>query len=390
MVTRERMMDMEQIKVLHCADLHLGAELTSVGEKSGERQGELLRTFRRIADLCRREEVDLLLIAGDLFEGSNVGLETVASVKSYLEGMDTRVFISPGNHDYMSLDSPYAEANWPENVHIFRGAREKVAWPEKKVTVFGAGFESTFVSRSFLSEALELDSQHTNIGIFHGEVITEGGGSRYHPISLRDIEGSGLDYLALGHIHKRTEILRSGQTAYAYPGCPEGRGFDELGEKGVYLGTVAKGRVELRFHGLSTRMFLAEEVDVTGLRTESEVERRILEVLKERHGKNHEAHFYKLTVTGQVAEEAMLPWDQIQAYLRERLHYVKILDQTEMALDLESLAEEITLKGLFLRRMLQRMKEEEQRGNTAQAELVRRAMHFGLKAFEGQVKLHDY
>ena len=72
---------MEKIRVLHCADLHLGSEFAAVPERARERRQELLRTVRNIIEICRQQQIDLLLIAGDLFEGSNVDPATVQSVK---------------------------------------------------------------------------------------------------------------------------------------------------------------------------------------------------------------------------------------------------------------------------------------------------------------------
>ena len=79
-------------------------------------------------------------------------------------------------------------------------------------------------------------------------------GSDYNSVTPGFIESSGMDYIALGHIHKHTEIRRLGKTFYAYPGCPEGMGFDELGEKGVYIGEISKGGNSLEFLPTARRM----------------------------------------------------------------------------------------------------------------------------------------
>src|SRR5690554_3289749 len=98
------------IRILHCADLHLGSDFTTWPQAlAKQRKRELLGTFREIIQLCRSEEIDLLLIAGDLFEGSNVDRQTLQTVKQQLASISqTLVAIAPGNHDYMAIDSPYA------------------------------------------------------------------------------------------------------------------------------------------------------------------------------------------------------------------------------------------------------------------------------------------
>ena len=89
--------------------------------------------------------------------------------------------------------------------------------------------------------------------VLHGDAVNNQ--SPYNYISKAEIAGSGLDYLALGHIHAASGLLTEGRTAYAWPGCAMGRGFDELGEKGVYLGTLDASGCKLEFCPLSGRKY---------------------------------------------------------------------------------------------------------------------------------------
>ena len=98
----------------------------------------------------------------------------------------------------------------------------------------------------------DVDGTKINLCVVHGEVVSEGGESNYHGITPGILAGSQMDYVALGHIHKRTELQTIGGTTYAYSGCPDGRGFDETGEKGVYLGEIRKGAVDLHFRKMSS------------------------------------------------------------------------------------------------------------------------------------------
>ena len=155
---------MNEIRLMHVADVHLGSEVATVPEKQEARKKELLRTFRRITQLCKEEKMDLLLIAGDLFEGANVDPQIAASVKTYLAEVPARVFISPGNHDYVAMDSPYAEEDWPDNVTIFRGKMERVVLPDLKTAVYGAGFESTYVRKSLFDPQLPVEKELFDCG----------------------------------------------------------------------------------------------------------------------------------------------------------------------------------------------------------------------------------
>ena len=381
---------MNEIRLMHVADVHLGSEVATVPEKQEARKKELLRTFRRITQLCKEEKMDLLLIAGDLFEGANVDPQITASVKTYLAEVPARVFISPGNHDYVAMDSPYAEEDWPDNVTIFRGKMERVVLEDLKTAVYGAGFESTYVRKSLFDKALPVDKKYLNLCVVHGDLVSENQGSDYHGITPSVLSGSGMDYVALGHIHLRSPIEKAGSTWYAYPGCPEGRGFDELGEKGVYMGTISKEKMDLQFRPLSQRMYLIEEMDLSEVQNEIEAEKKILALLKERYGESYEKHFYRIRVKGTMNRDQTIPWKNVELALKEELYFVKLVDETRMAVDYEEMAREKSLRGYFVQELLLQRKEAEKSGDEKALAKIDKALDYGMKAFEGQVGLGDY
>lgn len=381
---------MNEIRLMHVADVHLGSEVATVPEKQEARKKELLRTFRRITQLCIEEKMDLLLIAGDLFEGANVDPQIVRSVKTYLGEIPARVFISPGNHDYVAMDSPYADEDWPENVRIFRGKMERVVLEELKTAVYGAGFESTYVRGSLFDRTLPVDEDYLNLCVVHGDLVSENQASDYHGITPSMLSGSRMDYVALGHIHLRSPIQKAGRTWYAYPGCPEGRGFDELGAKGVYLGTMSREKMDLSFRPLSQRMYLVEEVDLSEVLNEIEAEKRILEVLQERHGTSFDGHFYRVKVRGTLTKEQRIPWKNVELALQEEIYFIKLVDETRMAVDYEEVAREKSLRGYFVKTLLEEREAMENIGDGKSLEKIEKALDYGMKAFEGQVGLRDY
>lgn len=372
---------------MHTADLHLGSELMTVPERSKERKQELLATFRRITQICAEESVDILLIAGDLFEGANTDPAVVALVKAYLGQARAKVFISPGNHDYIALDSPYLEQGWPQNVTIFKGAPERKDLDELNVSVFGAGFESTYVSGSLLPGPDQADPSRINLCVVHGDLVSSGGQSVYHPITAQQIAGSRMDYLALGHIHQRKGPERADGTVYAYPGCPEGRGFDETGEKGALIGTVRKGGAELSFRPLSVRCYFKAALDVSQVSGELEAERLILAHLEQTYGERYREHFYRLSLTGRLPQDLFLSWAAVEVALAQNLHYVALLDETALAVDYEVLANQTSIKGIFVRRMLEKIKAEKDEKEQKKLAL---ALEYGIRGFEGEVRLHGH
>lgn len=381
---------MNQIKILHCADLHLGAELSSLGVRAKQRREELLIGFYRIVAICKEENVELLLIAGDFFEGSDIDKNIVQSVKEALAGIpDVIVGISPGNHDYFSIDSPYSDLDWPTNVHIFRSGLEQVAFPEKNLRLWGAGFTRTYVTDALLYQQEIPQDEFVNICVMHGDLVAENQPSHYNPLPPLRISQSGMDYLALGHIHKRTAILQSGTVNYAYPGCPEGKGFDELGEKGVYIGNIAKGKADLSFRAVCGRMNLEIPVDISGCATNSETAGKIIDAIHQRYGESFHNHLYKIILEGEVS--GFTPdCVAVSLLLENEVYFVKMTDRTHAAVNLQELAKETSLKGIFVRKMLEKINECARKNREMEAQQYKRALYIGIKAFDSEVTLNEH
>lgn len=274
------------MKILHAADLHLDTAFTGRPESQvSYLKKALLSLPETIAQLCTTHQCDLLLLSGDLFDGPATR-ESIDALKNALSSLSIPVCIAPGNHDFCSPDSPYLTEIWPENVHIFtRPAMECLSLPALNCRIYGAGF--TGMDCDPLLEhfrAGEEDSWH--IGILHGDPLQKN--SPYCPISQAQVAGSGLHYLALGHIHKAGQFT-AGSTLCAWPGCPMGRGNDETGEKGVYLVTLDKS-VSLEFLPLNTPRFYDLEAEV--LTTAEEAVRALLPAVGNRN-------FYRITLIGE-------------------------------------------------------------------------------------------
>lgn len=235
------------MKILHTADWHLDAPLVGHGP---ELRKALEAVPGKIFEICRKEQCDAVLIAGDMFDG-NYSPRAYQIAYDVLKAMSVPVFITPGNHDYCDSNSPWLKEMWPENVHIFRSSRiESVAVPELDLRVYGAGFESMDCEALLQGFSAQCPEKYA-VGIFHGDPTQAG--SPYNPITKAQAQRSGLDYLALGHIHKADQF-RAGKTLCAWPGCPMGKGYDEPGEKGVYVVTL-EDTVTVKFVPLDTPRF---------------------------------------------------------------------------------------------------------------------------------------
>lgn len=353
---------MNEIKILHCADLHIGAELSALGAYAAGRRAEILNTLGKIVSLCRDRQIRLLMIAGDLFDSNAVPEETVRSVRSLLRSIpNTKVAIVPGNHDYLSADSPYRE-DWGENIHIFRKCENINV---DGVTLHGIPFTGAFC------DAVPLPSANggTNILLMHADLD----GGPYNPVTPSRLAATGMDYIALGHVHKATPIMKCDGACYAYSGCPEPLGFDECGPKGVYIGTVRKGGCELEFLPLSRREYRAVSLDLSICQDNAEALTLAKNLLK-----GQGEHLIKLQLCGECGFAP--DTEYIKTGLENDLFYIKVADCTYPAADLEILKNEQSLKGFFVRNMLARAENDENQDKN----VLREALRLGLSAFDGR------
>lgn len=217
------------MKLLHSADWHLDSPV-SLPPKLRK---ALLTVPERVVALAKSEGCDAILLAGDLFDGSYT-TETLSLLQRTLGSAGMPVFIAPGNHDPQGLRSPWQAPGWPENVHIFTGSISSVCLPQLDCRIYGAAFTGSDSPSLLEGFRAECSEKHA-VGLFHGDPVQPG--SPQNPISRAQVRESGLDYLALGHIHKGGHF-HAGDTLCAWPGCPMGRGFDETGEKGVLIVTL--------------------------------------------------------------------------------------------------------------------------------------------------------
>ena len=381
---------MPKIKILHCADIHIGAELASIGNKARQRKEEILMTFDKIVSICKDENIQVLLIAGDLFQSSNMDEAVVSSVKNSLRNIpETIVAIAPGNHDYISIDSPFSDEDWPGNVHIFKSKFEAVEFKELGLRLWGAAFTSTYVTNPMLNLVEVSKDDMINIGVIHGELISENQTSNYNPISVAQIRNSSMDYIALGHIHKASGVLKAGNTYYAYCGCPEGQGFDELDEKGVYVGTITKGKCNLKFRPICKRMNVELHVDISGVNTNNEVAGIVVKTIKTKYGEIYSNNLYKVILEGAIDANFKVDCEAAAIRLESEVYFIKLRDETHIEIDINSLAKEASLKGIFVQKMLDKINKNIDSGNDILVDQYRKALYIGLKAFESEVGYNE-
>lgn len=377
---------MKKIKILHCGDMHFDTPFKELDNKiSNVSKEELLEVLSTIINICKSNSVDIMLMAGDIFDNLTVNKKTLAFIKEQLEGIDNiKVFISPGNHDPYNTNSFYKMIEWPSNVHVFKSGMEKVYIEDLDTVVWGAAFNKPHIKTSLLKE-VKAESNKINLMVLHGELSQSEGGNVYNPITLKDIGESGVDYLALGHRHTYTGILRERNTCYAYAGCPQGRGFDEISDKGIILGDIYKGGVNLEFVRTSKRNYYTIDIDISKALSSEEIKSIILSSVKE---EDRIKNFYKIVLVGNVESHINLKEELIFEKVKHEFYFVKIVDKTEVKIDFDEISRDYSLKGIFAAKLL---KELEVCENEEDREIIKMALKLGVQCLsEDEVNINDY
>lgn len=356
------------MKLLHAADLHLDSPFCSLPpEEARARRQDQQKTLLALRDLALYHHAELVLLPGDLFDGEQTHPETVTFLARVLGEMNCPVCIAPGNHDCLSARSPYKTITWPENVHIFTSETiECFHIPEKNVKVYGYAFVSPQrVGDPLAGFSVEEDGS-LHLGCFHTQVGSEG--SDYAPIAPESLRQSGLHYAALGHVHRYNGVEISGRTYWAYSGCPQGRGFDETGDKGCLLVELSEGSTTVDFLPLPGPRYELLTVNVTG-RDPGQALRQSLE--------SHREDYCRVTLTG---EAEPLELSGLRRECQGLCRTLQLKDDTTVARDLWARAGEETLTGLFLQTMKQKLAQATDEDKAT----VNMAVRFALAALENR------
>ena len=358
---------------LHAADFHLDSPFRSLSpDQAAERRQEQRQLLSRLADAVAAHRADLLFLSGDLFDGQRARSETVQILYHTLEELEAEVFLAPGNHDPWTASSPYGKLTWPAHVHIFSSpAPERVVLPRLNAVVYGSAFTSPSRTDGPLAgfRVSPEDRSMARFGCFHGDLAAAG---KYGPVTTEQIAASGLDYLALGHSHSASGLQKAGRTWYAWPGCPEGRGFDETGDKGVYAGTLENGQVTLEFVPLARRRYLTPCLDITG--------RDPVRALRDLMDRANPQDILRITLRGERDGNNEPDLTELTALASGYFYSASVTDETVLARSVWARTEEDTLTGLFLRGMRRKLDEAPEEDRP----MLERAIRFGLAALEGR------
>ncbi len=363
------------MRIIHGADFHLDSPFDGLSpQQAVQRRAEQRQLLERLAALAEDVQAQAVLLSGDLLDGERVYAETAEALISALGRIHAPVFIAPGNHDPFTPNSPYARFTWPDHVTIFSsGHFQSVELPDCNAVVHGAAFTAPRQEESLLHGFSAPADGRLHLMALHGQVdgSQEGG---YNPIDEDEIAASNLDYLALGHVHQYSGLCRSGSVPWAYCGCPEGRGFDELGPKGVLYIQVEKGcSPQVEFVPLCARQYRILRLPVTPEDSADSIAAQI-------QAQSAREDLVRVILTGESGDKP-INLSEIENKCRPLFYSLSLRDETSVSRGLWERLEEDNLTGLFLRGLQTKLSAAVDEEET---DLVQMAARFGLAALENR------
>ncbi|MCI8482329.1 MAG: DNA repair exonuclease [Clostridia bacterium] len=354
------------MKFVHMADMHFDTPFTQLNKNNlgAQRRLEQREAFQTIINYIKQNQIEYFFICGDLYEHEYVKQSTIEYINNKAKEIpNTKIYIIPGNHDPKMKNSYYNTFCWNDNIYIFGNKIEKKT--EKEVDIYGFGFDQFYLKDTQINQINIENPNKINILLTHGAI--EGGyqeDKQYNPMKEQMLKQLGFDYIALGHIHKPYYKEQPNQNII-YPGSTISLGFDEQGQHGIIVGTIEENKkLQINFLPIDTKEFEETILPVDDFLSKEELIEAINQTIWDSY------KYYKIILTGNRTFE--IEPSEIIKYITIP-NIIKIKNQTTIAIDLEKLAKEDSLKGIFVRNLLQQKTPENE-------EKILRAIEIGLQA----------
>ena len=325
------------MRIVHTSDIHLDSPLTSKlpPDKARARRRELLSGFARLVEEARSIGTEAIIIAGDLFDNGKISRNALDAAMDIISSAEEITFFYlEGNHEGGALQA--CGRDMPKNLVFFGDD-----W-----TYFAAN-GITIAGRNRISEnmfdSLDLPAETKNIVVLHGELKDK---SEYpESIGIKEAVGKNIDYLALGHYHSHSISVIDDRGSAVYSGTPEGRGFDEIGDKGYVMLNVSEKRVDYVFRKFAKRRLHIIPVDISGAVRALDIETRADRALRE----IPYSDLVRLELCGKYSPDLFKDIDALYRNFEEKYYYFEIKDSSRIAINPEDYKYDKSLKGEFIR-----------------------------------------
>lgn len=382
------------LRLLHTADVHLGARHADLGEQARALRERQFAAFRASIDLALAERVDLFLVAGDLFDSNTQprrSVERVAAELRRLADARIRTVIVPGTHDvydrasiYRAYDLPALAGSGPDDdlVTVLTPDRPDLHLAALDVVVHGRCFAT---KRAPYSPLRDLDARTDgratwHVGLLHAAIAIDGRTDADDVVvTTREIAASNLDYLALGHWHS-SQGGKAGGVRWAYAGAPEPVAVDQDRAGKVLLVTLDErdgGRtVEVAERVVGRTRFERVELDVATLSGQP----ALVEALRRRADPDL---ILDVRLIGVRPDELDVHPEEVEAELRAAFCRVRVRDASTPALGDGPLPSAETIAGAFVRDVQERIADLERSGASAEAGELRDVLRLGRLLLAG-------
>ncbi|MDE6585517.1 MAG: metallophosphoesterase [Clostridia bacterium] len=348
------------MKILHCADIHLGSKMESKfpKEKSDERKRELRAAMSRMVEYAKRNDINVIILAGDIFDSDRPLKKDKEFFYSVVRNTPEIDFLYlRGNHDTLESYTEYGL----ENLKTFSDIWTSYDYGDAVIT----GLEITDNNALSMYSSLSLEKGRNNIVVLHGQT---GNSSGVCKIRLSKLRNKNVDYLALGHIHTFSSGKIDERGQYAYSGCLEGRGFDEFGQKG-FVEIIADEKITFNFVPNCSRVFEEITVDLSDTEDLFTACQKVQSFIKCKP-----SDIVRVNLSGEVAFDTEGLDKEIEKQLEHKYYFISVKNATYVKYDAASVEGDVSLRGEFIRAVLQSDYSEEDKNAIISC---------GLKALRG-------
>jgi len=395
---------LKSIKFLHLADVHLdqpmwGGKLKFSREKALQRSREIREALLRALELAATEHVDLIIIAGDLWEEDNLSPDTIPFVMDSLGSCDIPVVISPGNHDYYSPSSHYSSditaarfgKRWHSNIHIFQDYDfSHLTIPGLDgLCITGIAYRSNqSVSIRRFGEKIVVPEADFHLAVIHGsrDLHLPAGKMMTLPFSDEELLAQPFDYTALGHYHHMATIQDdSKMIRAAYPGSLCALSVSEKGHHGVLIGELTKGGVKpdaLHFHEIDQRRIIRFNLDISGLGHAQAIEQKIVDALSV--AETRPVDIVHINLKGSFITGSRIALsDQLGDDLCYHLQVDTSRVRPEWSLDDDPSLNPRTTEAIYRNKMRELIDAAAAKDDREELSLLQNALYYGLDALQG-------
>ena len=319
------------MKIIHAADLHIGSAFGDFSnEAKRQRKAELVNSFKRIVDYAHENSISIILLSGDVFDKDRVNKADKDYFYQIIEGNpDISFYYLKGNHDIKS------EVNKEDIPNLFLFNNEWKYYNVKDVVI--AGVEISSNNKSIIPSTLNLTSDKFNIVMLHSDI---------KELAINKFKNKFIDYMALGHIHSYSCNNLDSRGVYVYSGCLEGRGFDEVGEKGfVVIDSTAKTH---QFIPFAVRGVYKVKIDITNTKTLYDA----VKLIEEKMFFIPKGSIARSIVIGSVTYPLSELDKRLHLALDFKFMYYEVKNKTTKLLNLIDYQHDISLRGEVIRTIL--------------------------------------